>query len=305
MFMRDEFLDILPRDARWQHAMGPGANGIQLHYVRQGTGKKVLLLHGWPGFWYDWRRVIPTLSANADVIAPDFRGFGNSDKPDLPPTEGYTPEIFAKDILALLNYLEINKVIIVAHDIGATVAQRIARKSPNRVESLVLCNPPYPGIGERRYQPSAQREFWYQHLHNLPLGERLIGYNRDTVRLYLAHFYDHWVGRKEAIRPQEFEAIVDMYSKPGAIKGSISYYQARITARSAEATSDPADSKIIQPTFVLWGEADPVIPSQWSDRLGEYFEQFTLRVLPGIGHFVPIEAPRETLETICAALNQQ
>ncbi|GIM46189.1 hydrolase [Collibacillus ludicampi] len=303
--MRDECIDVLPSDARWQHAKGPGAHGIQLHYVRQGTGTKVLLLHGWPGFWYDWRRVIPTLSANADVIAPDFRGFGNSDKPDVPPTEGYTPEVLAEDILTLLNHLEINKVILVAHDIGATVAQRIARKAPNRVESLVLCNPPYPGIGERRYQPSAQREFWYQHLHNLPLAEKLIGYNRDTVRLYLAHFYDHWVGRKEAIRPHEFEAIVDMYAKPGAIKGSISYYQARNAARSAESTSMSADSKIIHPTFVLWGEADPVIPSLWSDRLGEYFERFTLRVLPGIGHFVPIEAPRETLEAIFAALNQR
>jgi pimeloyl-ACP methyl ester carboxylesterase len=143
---------------------------IKLHYVRKGTGDPVILLHGWPGFWYDWRYVLPKLSLNFDVIAPDFRGFGESDKPQLLPHEGYAPEHLANDIMNLLKELDLGKVIIVAHDIGATIAQTIARQHVEMVKGMVLLNPPYPGIGNRRFDPSIQKEFWYQHFHNLPLA---------------------------------------------------------------------------------------------------------------------------------------
>ncbi len=71
---RDAFLDLHPDDPRWGHNYGSGADQLRLHYVRQGCGPTVILLHGWPGFWYDWRRVIPQLAEEADVIAPDFEG---------------------------------------------------------------------------------------------------------------------------------------------------------------------------------------------------------------------------------------
>lgn len=291
---------INPNDSKWQHKYGVGVNGVRLHYVRQGMGhqKKVLLLHGWPGFWYDWRYVIDPISEFADVIAPDFRGYGDSDKPDILPSEGYTPDILANDVLKLLDAEGFEEVTIVAHDIGATIAQLLARKAPQRVKGLVLCNPPYPGIGQRRFEPQAQKEFWYQTLHNLDWAENLIGYNRDTVRMYLQHFYQHWVGNKQALNPEDFETIVEQYAKPGAVKGSISYYRARAGARQSEASNDPKTLQIHTPTVVLWGEADPVIPSAWSDRLGEYFTNHTLKLLPGIGHFVPFEAPDEIITVL-------
>jgi hypothetical protein len=89
-------LDRLPDDPAWGHGHVAGSGEVMLHYVRLGVGDPVLLLHGWPGFWYDWRRVLEPLSGFADVIAPDFRGFGESDKPDLPPAEGYTPETWRR-----------------------------------------------------------------------------------------------------------------------------------------------------------------------------------------------------------------
>jgi pimeloyl-ACP methyl ester carboxylesterase len=291
-------------DPRWPHGFGPGSNGVRLHYVRQGAGPAVLLLHGWPGFWYDWRRVLPALAGEADVIAPDFRGFGDSDHPRLAPAEGYTPEVLAADMVALLDHLAIGRVTVVAHDIGATVAQVLARTAPDRVGALVLLNPPYPGIGARRFEPQAQREFWYQHFHNLDLAEQLVGYNRETVRRYLAHFYQHWAGRKEALRPEEFESIVEAYGRPGAFAASIAYYRARAGARGREAAPG-AVAPIAQPTHVLWGEADPVIPAAWADRLPEYFQRLTLRLLPGVGHFVPVEAPADVIETVRMALLQR
>ncbi len=292
--------DRSPNDADWGHYYAPGA-GVRLHYVRQGKGPPVLLLHGWPGFWYDWRHVIPLLAGEADLIAPDFRGFGGSDKPDLPPAAGYSPAVLAADLLALLDHLQLERVVVAAHDIGASVAQVLARTAPQRISALVLFDPAYGGVGNRRYDPGVQQEFWYQHLHNLSWADQLIGYNRDTVALYLGHFYDHWVGRKDSVRPIEFGHIVDQYAQPGAVRASIAYYKARAGSRQAEANAAPP-APISQPTIIRWGEADPVMRVEWADRLGEYFADYQLRTLPGVGHFVPFEAADEAAAAIRLAL---
>lgn len=80
-------------------------NGVRLHFVRQGKGPPILLIHGWPGFWYEWHSNIPVLARQHTVIAPDLRGFAYSDKPDLPAEEGYTAEAAAGDLLGLLDRL--------------------------------------------------------------------------------------------------------------------------------------------------------------------------------------------------------
>jgi len=293
---------LLPSSGTWGHGVGPGSRGVQLHYVRQGRGNPVLLLHGWPGFWYDWRRVIPGLALLADVIAPDLRGFGDSDKPDLPPSSGYTPEVHADDLAHLIEHLALAPVVVVAHDIGATIAQTLARRFPHHVRALVLLNPPYPGIGTRRFEPQAQREFWYQHFHQLPLAEELVGHSRGTIGAYLRYFYRHWTGRQDMLSEDELDSIVDVYARPGAFAASLAYYRARAGAKDARAATIPIE-KIGQPTSVLWGESDPVIPVSWSDRLGDTFTDVTLRTLPGIGHFVPWEAPHDVIEAVSRVLD--
>jgi pimeloyl-ACP methyl ester carboxylesterase len=295
---RDPFLDLHPDDPAWGHGFGPGTDGIRLHYVRRGQGRSVVLLHGWPGFWYDWRRVIPRLAGEADVIAPDFRGFGDSDKPDLPPGETAIAVRFAGDVVALLDALGLTRVVVAGHDVGAAVAQELARRAPDRVAALVLFNPTNPGIGARRYEPAVQPEFWYQHFHVLPWSHLLAGYNRETTELYLRHFYDHWAGRKDAVRPREFAAIVDKYARPEAMRASFDWYRARVVERRRQMDADPATLVIACPTIVRWGDADPVFPATWSDRLGETFPDLRLRVLPGVGHFVPFEAPDEAVQAI-------
>lgn len=290
-----------PSSCSWGHGVGPGSQGIQLHYVRQGRGDPVLLLHGWPGFWYDWRRVIPGLAARADVIAPDLRGFGDSDRPDLPPSSGYTPEVHADDLASLIDHLGLEPVVVVAHDIGATIAQTLARRSPHLVRALVLLNPPYPGIGSRRFEPQAQREFWYQHFHQLPLAEKLVGHSRETVGAYLRYFYRHWTGRQDMLSDEELDAVVDAYARPGAFAASLAYYRARAAAKDAKAAGIPI-ARIVQPTSVLWGESDPVIPVSWSDRLGDTFADFTLKTLRGVGHFVPWEAPDDVVAAVSGVL---
>ncbi|MEK7487230.1 MAG: alpha/beta hydrolase [Planctomycetota bacterium] len=295
----DKFLDAHPDDLRWEHSMGNGVDQIQLHFVRQGKGNPILLLHGWPGFWYDWRRIIPRLAENFDVIAPDFRGFSLSDKPDLPPDQGYTLQIFMEDILALLEHLKIPSIQIVAHDIGALVAQKLAHAHPEKVQRLILLNPPYGGIGNRWNEASLQKEFWFLHFHRLPWSDQLISYDWVTTHLYLSHFYKYWLAQKQNLRSKEFEWIVEIFCRTGMFRTSIGLHRAQ-----AEKSFVENIPLISQATTILWGKATPILPFQWSDRLSEYFSKFKLYPLEGVGHFVPLEAPEEIIRAVFQNFSQ-
>ena len=289
---------ITPADARKTHQTAPGADGVEIHYVRRGAGPPVLLLHGWPGFWYDFRALIPALAERADVIVPDLRGFGKTLKPEGAPLDTAAPEHHVRDLIALLDHLGIQQALVSGHDVGAVVAQELALRHPGRVARLVLFNPPYAGIGRRRFEPEASAEFWYYNFHNLPLSTALIGHSRETLRLYLAHFYDHWVARKQSVTPEEFEAIVDSFAAPGVFDSSLGYYRARAAQRRA-AGGAIETPKIAAPARILWGARDPVIRVEWADRLGDYFADMApLEVLDDVGHFVPFEAPEAALRAI-------
>ena len=109
------------------------ANGVRVHYVRQGAGEPVVLLHGWPEFWYAWRKNIGPLSGRFDVVAPDLRGFGLSGKPGLPDPPGRLLDELVEDLRGLADALGLERIGIVSHDVGSFVAQRVAAREPERV----------------------------------------------------------------------------------------------------------------------------------------------------------------------------
>jgi len=266
------------------------------------VGFPVILLHGWPGFWYEWAPVIPALAARHDVIVPDLRGFAYSEKPDLPPEEGYSREIVAADIAGLAARLGLTRIAVVAHDIGATVAQRLARNFPDLVARLVLFDPPYPGIGRRWREPGNVREIWYQVFHTLPWADQLVGSSREATAIYLRHFLTHWSARKEWVTDAELRHWVEAYSQPGAVRGGFNYYRARERTRTAEGDLPPATFAVPVPTLVLWGTADPILPVAWADRLPEYFPDLTLKQVPGVGHFLMREAPEYVVQEVTTFL---
>jgi len=104
----------------WNHQYVE-ANGIRIHYVRHGAGSPIVLLHGWPGFWYVWHKNILPLSEHFDIIVPDQRGFGDSDKPAVPASTGYSKHVRAEDLKALVDALGLERVGIVTHDMGSWV----------------------------------------------------------------------------------------------------------------------------------------------------------------------------------------
>jgi pimeloyl-ACP methyl ester carboxylesterase len=279
-----------------------GTDGNRLRVaVRDAAGSEAwaLLLHGWPGRWTDWQRVIEHLPVALGVAVPDLRGFGDSPLPPGDPRHTSGPDPLAADCMALLDRLGVASCVVAGYDIGATIAQRLARTAPGRVTALVLGNPPYPGIGRRRFDPDRQPEFWYQDFHALPLAEALVDGKSEAVAAYLDHFWRHGSGGKDVLTPQEFDDLVAVYARPGAFTASIAYYRARAGDRERESNA-PLPPPIIQPTTVLWGDADPVLPVAWADRLGEVFVNLRLHVLPGVGHFVPLEVP----EMVAAAIGE-
>jgi pimeloyl-ACP methyl ester carboxylesterase len=151
-------------------------DGLRLAYDRTGAGPgapAVLLLHGWPGDRTDYREVAPLVSAAADVVVPDLRGFGDSDKHQADPASQYTAAAQARSLVALIWELGLGRPVIAGYDIGSRIAQAIAASRPDLVRALVIA-PPLPGIGDRILRPEAQREFWYQAFHQLEVCTELI-----------------------------------------------------------------------------------------------------------------------------------
>jgi pimeloyl-ACP methyl ester carboxylesterase len=262
-------------------------NGINLHYVREGSGPPLLLIHGWPGFWYEWHLNIKPLAQHFDVVVPDMRGYGYSDKPEGPPEKDYTDTAFAEDIRALADALGFERVRIVTHDFGAVWTQRFARMYPDRLEKLMLFDPPYPGIGTRWFQIPAIFNSWYQIFHQQPWAEDLVGSSRKATEIYIRHFLSAWSANKDLWTDEEIAEYVKAYSQPGALRGGFSCYRA--VMRGGMQSS--GDLRIHTPTTVLWGDGDSILPFEWSDRLPEFFTDLTLKKIEGAGHFMMREKP--------------
>ena len=277
-------------EAAWNHGYVE-ANGVRLHYVRQGSGTPLVLLHGWPEFWFVWRKNIPALAERFDVIVPDLRGFGESDKPVLPEPPGRLLDELVEDLRALADALTIEGFGIVSHDVGSFVAQRFAARYPERILGLFFFNCVYPGIGRRWLEPESVVEIWYQSFHQQPWAADLVGSSRKACAIYLKHFLDHWAD-EPGVFDEDFEVWVDNFMRPGNLRGGFDWYVGVGEARMQMMREGAPDlPKIEPPAYFLWGENDPILKVRWADRLGDYFTTFELESAPGTGHFVHYERP--------------
>jgi pimeloyl-ACP methyl ester carboxylesterase len=281
------------------------ANGVRLHYARAGQSKAgrppLILLHGWPEFWLTWRKLMPLLADSFELIAPDLRGFGQSDKPSFGPSRRQTAQEMAADILGLADALGFKRFGLVGHDIGAMVMQSAAQIAPARIAGLFFFNCPYPGIGQRWYAPDHVGEVWYQSFHQLPWAAKLVGSSRENCALYLRHFLSRWSARVDAF-DEDFNLWVDNFMRPGNLQGGFNWYLSVHETRMAIARGEiKAQAPIRVPAWALWGRHDPVLKAEWSDRLPEYFPGINVAVCETAGHFVQYEAPEAAAEAIGAA----
>lgn len=261
------------------------ANGIRQNFIDAGNGTPVVLLHGFPETNYAWRNQIPVLAANHRVIAPDLRGYGETEKP----ATGYDKRTMAQDIVALLDTLGIDKVALVGHDRGARVATRLAKDHPQRVDRLVVMDNVPTRIVARELNASIAKAYWFFLFHLVPdLPEALIAGNEAK---WLRWFFSDWAYDPAAISGEAFDTYVRAYSAPGAVRGAMSDYRAN--AVDVQQDLEDAHVRIACPTLALWGaEFEAVgrmfdMPKVWA----EMAENLRAVAIERCGHLPHEERP--------------
>jgi pimeloyl-ACP methyl ester carboxylesterase len=274
------------------------ANGIKFHYVEEGTGELVILLHGFPEFWYGWRNQIPVLSKKYRVVAPDMRGYNLTDKPAH--VSDYKIEILAKDIAELIKVLGEEKAIVVGHDWGAAVAWAVASLHPDVVKKLAILNVPHPAKMQQAFMKfnfSQWRKSWYIFFFQLPfLPEKLVG-NKDFFR----KTFDNMCMRKNVFTEVDLKEYAQAYRQPGMITAALNYYRAAFRAVS----SPVIFSKIKAPVLMLWGEHDKALGKELTYNTDKFCESsFEIFYDNTSGHFIQHENPEWVNEKLRSFFSQ-
>lgn len=261
--------------------------GVRLHYVEAGEGPLVVLLHGFPEFWWSWRHQIPVLAeAGFRVVAVDMRGYGQSDAP--PSWRDYRMETLAADVAGLIEALGEERAFVVGHDWGAAVAWMVATLHPERVARLAILNVPHPDTMLRtlRRSPRQLLHSWYMFFFQIPwLPEHLAGWLR---RRFLEAVYRD--ARPGAFTAEDLaryeEALLD---SPGGLKGPIDYYRAalRQSPRRAQSLFRP----IPAPVLVIWGAQDRFLSEPMAQPDPRWVPDVRVVKLPDASHWVQHDEP--------------
>ncbi len=196
---------------------------VSLHYVEAGEGPLVVLLHGFPEFWFGWRlQIAPLGAAGFRVVAPDMRGYNLSSRPGG--VAAYKADQLANDIRALIRERGAESALLVGHDFGGTVAWATAMNHPDVVERLAILNAAHPRrLRQGLHSPSQLRKSWYFFFFQLPeLPEHLVRTDRWRFFRHFLHDAD------PAYTPEELDRYVDAWSQPGAAAAMINYYHAAV-----------------------------------------------------------------------------
>ncbi|MGE0242640.1 MAG: alpha/beta fold hydrolase [Nitrososphaeraceae archaeon] len=266
-------------------------NGILIHYVIGGKGDPIVLLHGWPQTWYEWRNIIPQLIGNNyTVIAPDLRGLGDSEKSQT----GYDTKNVAEDIYQLVKKLGYSKIYLIAHDWGGPVAYSYAAAHPQDVRKIVLLDTLLPGFGFEELGNFSPNGLWHFSFHAVrDLPEKLIEGKEDT---YLNWFYDYGSYNQSAITQEDREEYIKQYSKPGALRAGFEYYRA--VFEDAKQNKEYGKTKLDIPILTIGGEAG--IGNFTTTSFQKIANNVTGLIFQNTGHFIPEERPNFLTKQILA-----
>jgi len=257
--------------------------GLRLHYAISGAGDPVLLIHGFPQTWQEWRHVMPALAEHYTVIAPDYRGAGDSDRPQ----GGYDKHTVMEDLRALVHQLGHRRVRVVGHDIGAMVAYRYAAMHPDEVQQLVLMDAPLPGtaaLDQVRAMPRA----WHANFHNVRDLPELLVAGRE--REYLTLFFRSRFTRPDAMSASDIAVYVDAYSAPGAMRAGFELYRA--WDQDARDNQPCLSRKLDMPVLVL-GAGASASGGLLEGMTHEIAQHGQFRLVADAGHWLCEENPRE------------
>ncbi len=268
-------------------------NGIRMHYVEAGAGEPVVLLHGFPECWYSWRAQIPTLADGYLVIAPDLRGYHETEA-----RGPYDTTTLQHDVLGLIASLGEKRAHIVGHDWGGAIAWLLAIQHPEAVRSLAILNIPHPACFQAGLRSLSQlRKSWYIAFFQLPwLPERILaadGYERFSQMLFR--------GIPPGARRRRDRAFyLDSWRTHG-LSGGINWYRALLRNRAR--LPDPVP-QVTAPTTMIWGEEDIALGKDLTVGTERYVHDLDLHYLPGVGHFVQQEVWERVNELLLGHLQR-
>src|ERR1700688_1288911 len=261
--------------------------GVRIHFVSLGQGKPVVLIHGWPQTWYEWRRLMPILADDFLLIAPDLRGLGDSSRP----SKGYDKKTVANDVWLLMHdHLGHDRFAVVGHDWGAPVAFRIAADHPDAVTHLAMLDVPVPGD-----QPSGAAlggaPRWHHLFHAVPDLPEALTFGRE--RIYLAWFFSNGTDQANVFSDADICEYVRTYSQPGAMRAGFNFYRALSQDVADNRATLASGFKLPMPTLGLGGGG----PRGRGNLVVESLRRVAVHAeggsIPNCGHFIPEEKPVE------------
>ncbi|MGF1535431.1 MAG: alpha/beta fold hydrolase [Elainellaceae cyanobacterium] len=283
--------------APWQHVYVQ-TNHIRLHCVTQGEGDLVVLLHGFPEFWYSWRHQIPALARHFKVVVPDLRGYNDSDKPKT----GYDLDTLAADIRGLVQNMGYSKAHIVGHDWGGAIAWHLAQQFPQVLHRLAILNAPHPQAFIRTLSNNMDQLWrsWYVLAFQVPaLPERLIRMNLAT---FVKKVFQEQAIRKGAFTQKDTAIYQAALEKPGVLSSAIDYYR-QILSPQTWLRQWRGHFPITVPTLVLWGEDDHLLSHNLTEGLENLVAApFRLKLIPQCGHWIQQEVPQTVNRELLAFL---
>jgi pimeloyl-ACP methyl ester carboxylesterase len=264
-------------------------NGIKLHVVQAGpkSGAPVILLHGFPEFYYGWRKQIPALAeAGCRVIVPDQRGYNLSGKPRG--VKNYDVQVLVEDVIGLIDALGYEKVNLVGHDWGAVVAWTLAILHPERLHRLGIMNVPHPAVMRRFLTRDLEqiRRSWYVFLFQLPWIPEA-GLRRDNWRG--AELALRGSGRIHTFTNEDIEKYKEAWSQPGAMTAMINWYRAIVRNQSWASK----EMRIKVPTLMMWGMKDFALSHRMARPSMDYVDEGNLILFPEATHWVHLDAAAE------------
>ncbi|MCU0537990.1 MAG: alpha/beta hydrolase [Hydrococcus sp. Prado102] len=270
----------------WRHDFIT-TNGIKLHYVTQGEGKLMLMLHGFPEFWYSWRHQLPEFAKDYKVVALDLRGYNESDKPQQ--LEAYNIKELRQDVAGVIAGLGYEKCILVGHDWGGAIAWNFAYHYPHKVEQLIVLNIPHPAkLMEGLRMPQQLLKSWYIFFFQLPfLPEWSIQSNDYQL---IAEALQGMAIDKSSFSKEDIEAYKDAAAKRGALTAMVNYYRNIFQGLFLDSTKEMEALEI--PTLMIWGENDAALSKELTDETEKYVKNLTIKYIPNCSHWVQQEQPQ-------------
>ncbi|MGI8786406.1 MAG: alpha/beta fold hydrolase [Pyrinomonadaceae bacterium] len=260
--------------------------GVRLHYATAGDGEKlVVLLHGFPEFWYSWRRQIAALGDDYTVVAPDMRGYNLSDKPAN--VSDYEIDKLVDDVTGLIRHFGFEKAAIVGHDWGASVAWAVALKHPETVWKLCAMQVPPISIWQKNQTFKQFLASWYMFFFQIPiLPEWFL--SRDNYAP-MANSLKSSTAAPDVFTDEDIAEYKKSWREEGALTSALNYYRANILKRLFVKKS--TTEKIKVPTLFIYGEKDHAVLPETVEGVGEAVDApFSEIKIPDAAHWVQQEA---------------